>query len=131
MATHTERSSERHSKPGPAKGEAYGIAAITQALEGLDFHQNKPVTKDDLLRKAGNQQIEYRKGQPVPLRQIIEDLDVDEFPSMANVVEAVSDALKEEGRTAQGGDRGARGGAAKSAGRAQGRAGRSTEGRRH
>jgi hypothetical protein len=82
-----------YDKPGPAKGEAYGIAAITQALEGLDF----PVTKKDLLAKAGHKTIHYRKGQPVNLRQIIEDLDVQEFPSMANVVQAVSDALKEEG----------------------------------
>jgi len=59
------------------------------------------VSKEDLLKKAGNQEIEYRKGQPVNLRRIIEDLDEDEFPSMANVVEAVSDALKEEGLSGQ------------------------------
>ncbi|HCF61853.1 MAG TPA: hypothetical protein DFS52_28135 [Myxococcales bacterium] len=69
------------------------MAAITQALEGLDF----PATKDDLLERAGNQTIEYRKGQPVTLRRIIEDLEESEFPSMANVVHAVSGALKEEG----------------------------------
>lgn len=84
---------QAYDKPGPPKGTAFGIAAITQALEGLDF----PVTRDELLQKAGSQTIEYRKGQPVELRPIIEDLEDEEFPSMANVVEAVSDALKEEG----------------------------------
>lgn len=82
-----------YDKPGPAKGEAFGIAAITQALEGLDF----PATKDELLERAGDQTIEYRKGQPVKLRQLIEDLEENEFPSMANVVHAVSGALKQEG----------------------------------
>ncbi len=91
-----DRKEVRHhayDKPGPAKGEAFGIAAITQALEGLDF----PATKDELLRRAGNQTIHYRKDQPVQLRDIIEDLDEDEFPSMAQVVQAVSGALHEEG----------------------------------
>lgn len=82
-----------YNKPGPAKGQAYGIAAITQALHGLDF----PATKDDLLRHVGDREVEYRKGQPVRLRQIIEDAPADEFPSIAQVVQAVSDALHEEG----------------------------------
>lgn len=80
-------------KPGPPKGTAFGIAAITQALEGVDF----PTTKHELLKRAGHHQIEYRKGQPLSLHQVIEDLKEEEYPSMANVVEAVSEALKEEG----------------------------------
>jgi hypothetical protein len=91
---------QAYDKPGPPKGEAYGIAAITQALHGLDF----PTTKDDLLERAGDQEIEYRKGQPVSLRQIIEDLDDEEFPSIAQVVQAVSDALKEEGLSGEAGE---------------------------
>lgn len=89
---------DAYDKPGPPKGTAFGIAAITQALKGVDF----PATKKDLLKRAGAQSIEYRKGQPVSLRQVIEDCDIDEFPSMANVVEAVSDALKEEGLSGAG-----------------------------
>ncbi|MDI1444987.1 DUF2795 domain-containing protein [Polyangium sp. 6x1] len=84
---------QAYDKPGPPEGTAFGIGAITQALAGLEF----PVTKQDLLARAGNQEIEYRKGQPVKLRQIIEDLEDEEFPSMANIVQAVSPALKEEG----------------------------------
>lgn len=84
-----------YNKPGPAKGEAYGIAAVTQALHGLDF----PTTKKEILDHVGSKEIEYRKGQPVSLRRIIEDAPADDYPSMANVVEAVSDALHEEGLT--------------------------------
>src|SRR5262245_34663424 len=60
---------DAYDKPGPPKGTAFGIAAITQALEGLEF----PATKAEVLRRAGNQIIEYRKGQEVNLRQIIDD----------------------------------------------------------
>ena len=88
---------DAYDKPGPPKGTAFGIAAITQALEGLDF----PATKADLQKRAGNQEIEYRKGQPVRLRPIVDDLEDEEFPSMANVISAVSGALKEEGLSGQ------------------------------
>ena len=84
---------QAYDKPGPPKGTAFGIAAVTQALKGLDF----PATKQDLLNHVKNNTIEYRKGQPVNLRQIIQDTNVDAFPSMANVVEAVSGALEKEG----------------------------------
>lgn len=82
-----------YEKPGPPKGTAYGIAAVTQALEGVDF----PASRADLLRRAGNQQIEFHKGHPVRLRDILEESDVEEYPSMANVVSAVSDALERKG----------------------------------
>ena len=86
-----------YNKPGPAKGEAYGIAAVTQALDGLHF----PASKEQVLERAGDQQIEYRKGQVVSLRPIIEDAPDEEFPSMAQIVHAVSEALKEEGLSSQ------------------------------
>lgn len=82
-----------YNKPGPAKGEAYGIAAVTQALDGLHF----PATREQVLERAGNQEIEYRKGQVVALRPIIEDAPADQFPSMAQIVQAVSRALEMEG----------------------------------
>jgi len=96
-----EITDDPYNKPGPAEGHAYGIAAITQALSGLDF----PVSKQELLKRAGSHEIEYHKGKPVSLRRIIDAIDVDEFPSMANVVEAASDALKKEGLENDSGNR--------------------------
>ncbi|MBK9260064.1 MAG: DUF2795 domain-containing protein [Polyangiaceae bacterium] len=90
---------EAYDKPGPPKGTAFGIAAITQALSGMEF----PTTKQELLKRAGNQQIEYRKGQPVSLKQLVDDLEEEEFPSMANVVQAMHEALEEEGLTGESG----------------------------
>jgi len=82
-----------YEKPGPPKGTAYGIAAVTQALEGVDF----PATKQDLLRKAGHKHIEFHKGHSILLRDVIEESDVEEYPSMANVVAAISAALEKKG----------------------------------
>ena len=82
-----------YEKPGPDKGEAYGVAAVTQALAGIDF----PAKKSDLLAQAGHKKIEYHKGHPVELRRLIHDFPNEEFPTMAEVVEAVSDAAKQEG----------------------------------
>jgi len=89
---------DAYDKPGPPKGTAFGIAAITQALSGLEF----PATKQDLLERAGNQEIEYRKGQPVSLKQLIQDLEEEEFPSMANIVQAMHGAVEEEGLSGVG-----------------------------
>jgi hypothetical protein len=75
------------------KNQVFGIAAITQAFKDLEF----PATKEELLRKAGSHTVEYRKGQPVQLRPILDDLDDEEFSTMDDVVAAVSDALEEEG----------------------------------
>lgn len=86
-----------YEKPGPPKGEAYGIAAVTKALHGLDF----PASKQALLERAGNQTIEYRKGEQVSLRKLIDDIDKDSFESMAGIVSCISDALHEEGMTNQ------------------------------
>ena len=78
-----------YEKPGPEKGEAYGMAAVTKALQGMDF----PATKADLMRRAGDQRISWTKGgQKVKLADLISQAPADNFPSMAQVVSAVSDA---------------------------------------
>lgn len=92
-----ERRDMPYDKPGPPKGEAYGIAAVTQALHGLDF----PASKQALLERAGDQRIEYRKGEQVSLRQLIDDIDKDSFESMSGVVSCISDALHQEKLTDQ------------------------------
>lgn len=91
----TKQVRHAYDKPGPAKGRVFGVAAITQALSGLEF----PATKEDVLEKVGNQAVQYRKGQEIELRPILEAVDLDEFPSIAQIVEAVSASLSHEGMT--------------------------------
>lgn len=82
-----------YEKPGPDKGQAFGVAAVTQALHGVDF----PVTKEELIEQAGDKEIQYRKGQAIKLARLLRDFEDEEFPTMAEVVEAVSAAAKQEG----------------------------------
>lgn len=91
---------EHYEKPGPPEGHAYGVAAVTNALHGLEF----PAKKEDVLRQAeknGKEEIYWKKDERVNLRVILDRIPDEEFPSMANVVSAVGcaeDKAKEEGQ---------------------------------
>lgn len=74
------------SKPGPEQGHAYGIASVSNALGGVNF----PMTKQDLIDRYGDRQIEWTKGNPEPLKEILKGASEGEFNSMADVVSAVS-----------------------------------------
>ncbi len=85
-----------YEKPGPEKGEAYGMAAVTQAFQGTEF----PASKQDLIRRAGDQKISWTKGGPkLKLGDLIRQAPSDNFPSMAQVVSAVADAARKAGTT--------------------------------
>jgi hypothetical protein len=82
-----KKSSER----GPDKGEAYGMGAVMQVFKGTEF----PAKKEELLKKAGNQQISWTKGgEKRSLADLVRQAPSEEFPSMAQVVSAVSAAAK-------------------------------------
>jgi hypothetical protein len=80
---------KRTGRSRAAQGQAYGITAVTQALEGLDF----PASKRDILNKADDQRIEWTKGHSIGLRDVIQELPDQDYPSMAQVVSTVSDAM--------------------------------------
>ncbi|HBN07807.1 MAG TPA: hypothetical protein DD435_03865 [Cyanobacteria bacterium UBA8530] len=87
-----------YEKPGPEKGTAYGIAAVTQALEGLDF----PASKDDVINKVkGHEDVHWSKDKTINLRAIFLRMDQKEFESMAGVVHQVSEEAKKEGLTGE------------------------------
>jgi hypothetical protein len=86
-----EREPMSYEKPGPDKGEAYGMAAVTQALQGTQF----PASKQDLINRAGNQEIAWTKGgRKMRLADLIRESPSDNFASMAQVVSAVANAAK-------------------------------------
>lgn len=73
---------------GPAKGFAFGVASVTQALEGVSF----PVSKRDLVRQHGKAQIHWTKDSTEKLADILERVPQDEFVSVAELASSVSDA---------------------------------------
>ncbi len=83
---------------GPAKGFAFGVAAITQAVEGTSF----PISKQDLLRQHGRQQVHWTKEESETLADIVNRVPKDEFLSVADLAQAVSAAHKERDSGAHG-----------------------------
>ena len=79
---------------GPAKGFAFGVASVTQALEGTSF----PISKQELLRQHGKAQIHWTKDSAETLAEVLERVPNDEFLSVADVASAVSDTHKSSGK---------------------------------
>ena len=74
---------------GPEPGEAYGSAAVTQALGGVDF----PASKDELISMRGDRDVQVEKGEHMKLREILQRLPQDNFDSMADLVSALRDVM--------------------------------------
>lgn len=91
MATKSEQGQEHHR--GPEKGEAYGVAAVTQALSGIDF----PANKHKILEQArGHEEIHWTKDKTIDLRSLLDQTNQDEFESMPELVEVISESVREE-----------------------------------
>ncbi|MTJ49810.1 DUF2795 domain-containing protein [Dolichospermum sp. UHCC 0259] len=96
MATKSEKGQEKKGQEhhrGPDKGEAYGVAAVTQALAGIDF----PASKEDILEQArGHEEIHWTKDRTIDLRSLLDQTDQDDFESMPELVEVISETVREE-----------------------------------
>lgn len=77
---------------GPAKGFAFGVASVTQALHGASF----PMSKEDLIRQRGEEEVNWTKDSSERLGDILQGVDKDEFLSVADVASAVSEAHRED-----------------------------------
>ncbi|MBW4643103.1 MAG: DUF2795 domain-containing protein [Goleter apudmare HA4340-LM2] len=89
----TTSSEQGRQIPGPDKGEAYGVAAVTQALSGVDF----PASKQEILQQAkGHEQIHWTKDKSIDLRSLLDQTGQDRFDSMTELVEVISQSTREE-----------------------------------
>lgn len=89
--TNTGTGTGRGSGPkGPAKGHAFGVAAVTQALEGVHFL----IAKQELIRQHGKEQIHWTKDSSESLGDLLKRTPDDEFASVAELAVAVSEAHK-------------------------------------
>ena len=73
---------------GPAKGFAFGVASVTQALHGTRF----PISREDLIRQHGEEEVNWTKDSSERLEDLLREVDKDEFLSVADVASAVSEA---------------------------------------
>jgi hypothetical protein len=84
------RQSGEFEQRGPEKGQAYGVASITNVLQGLEF----PISKQDLMNRFGDRTIQWTKDNPQSVRDILSKVSQDRFNSMADVAAAVGSAVK-------------------------------------
>ncbi|MCL6472040.1 MAG: hypothetical protein K6T91_04435 [Firmicutes bacterium] len=79
-------------RPGPEKGEAYGTASLTQALEGVNF----PISRNDLIEQVGNRQVEVDKGKMMPMRDLLMACSHEMYNSPVDVVSCpeIEDKMK-------------------------------------
>ena len=73
---------------GAHKGahEAYGVAAVTEKLKGLDF----PATRDDVIERLGDEEVQWSKEKTLNLREVVDRLP-NRFERPTDVVKAISD----------------------------------------
>jgi hypothetical protein len=70
----------------PEPGEAYGVAGLTQKLQGISF----PISKEELLEQYGKEQFQWTKeGESLTLNDCLQSLS-DEIQSITEITEAVS-----------------------------------------
>lgn len=81
--------------PNSPKTDVFGKEALTNVLSTVTF----PTTKPELIKHIGNQKIEYLKGHPVRLEDIINQCNCNKFDSRNEVVTAMCQFL--ENRTEQ------------------------------
>jgi len=74
---------------GPQPGHAYGAAAISMAIKGTQF----PVSKQDLISKYGNKEVEITKGNPQMLRDILSEVPEETFNSPVDLEKALADII--------------------------------------
>jgi hypothetical protein len=74
---------------GPEPGHAYGAAAVSMAIKGVDF----PISKRDLINRYGDKKVEITKGNPQNLRDILEDIPNETFHSPVDLEKAVADII--------------------------------------
>lgn len=72
-------------KRGPEPGRAYGAAAVSKCLKNADF----PMSKNDLISKYGTCEIEWTKGNPVQLKNVISNIPDGTFNSPADLEHAL------------------------------------------
>lgn len=68
-----------------------GRAALANALRDVCF----PVRKQDLIRSVGNRTVEFRRGQPIRMRDALERTAHTEFASLLDATGEIHRALDE------------------------------------
>ena len=71
-----------------------GRAALAHALRDVCF----PVSKQELIRSVGNRSVEFRRGQPIRMKDALERTGPTEFATLLDAAGEIHRALDERKR---------------------------------
>ena len=74
---------------GPEPGHAYGAAAVTNAIKGAHF----PMSKNDIIQKYGDKEIELHKGHSVKLKDVLSNVTDETFNSPVDLEKAIANKI--------------------------------------
>lgn len=74
---------------GPEPGHAYGAAAIASIFKDADF----PMSKNDIMSQYGDREVEYKKGNPVKISELLNKIPNETFNSPAELEHAVHEEM--------------------------------------
>jgi hypothetical protein len=75
---------------GPKPGRAYGAAAVASVFKNANF----PMTKNDIMNCYGDREVEYTKGNPLKIKDILGGITSETFNSPADLEHAFHEKLK-------------------------------------
>ena len=78
--------------PEPEKGNFYGVKAIGSIFKYIDF----PISKQEIIQRYGDREIEYTTGETIKVRDILTDSQLDKFNSLADLEQAFHEKLSSE-----------------------------------
>jgi len=78
-------------KPPEPEINAHGVAALGSIFKYVDF----PITKQEIIQKYGNRDIEYTSGETMKVCEIIENSSKDEFSSLDELEQAFHNKLSQ------------------------------------
>lgn len=68
----------------------YGAVAIAKAFKGVDF----PLSKQDIIQKYGDKEVEYHMGERIRLKDILENIPDKTYNSTVDLEQALSEENK-------------------------------------
>jgi len=74
---------------GPKPGRAYGAAAVASVFKNADF----PLSKQDIMECFGDKEVEYTKGNPIKIKEILGKIPNETFNSPADLEHAFHEKL--------------------------------------
>ena len=75
---------------GPEPGHAYGAAAVASIFKNASF----PMSKQDIMQRYGDKEIEYTKGNPVRVKEVLGNIPSETFNSPADLEHAFHEKLR-------------------------------------